>query len=572
MSKRNLFFLITFIFIFQPFLAEAQEISSQEMVFNVDYVFDSQSQKEITASLVKTSRSAYWYLDNRITATQEMNSAIDALSQEFEENIYPTLTKVFGSEWSPGIDKNTRITVLFHPMAKKKAGYFRSADEYPKIQIPNSNEREMIYLNSEHLMDANAKSFLAHEFTHLITFNQKDKRYNVPEDVWLNEARAEYASTLLGYDSDYEDSNLQKRVKDFLNKPFDSLTEWRDFPEDYGTASMFIQYLVDHYGIQVLSDSLRLPKTGISSINAVLSGKGFKEDFSQAFLNWTVAVLINNCQVAEKYCYFNANLKNLRIIPLLNFLPTVGPSILSVENTAKDWAGNWHKFIGGDGVFKIEFRSGGGAIFKVPYIIEKKGGDLDIDFLRLDSAGSGFLQLDDFGYQNVAITIMPVAQNKIGNFSGLEKAFFFSWSASTYKKPEESIPTLAPLSKPISQMTKEEVMSRIAEINNIIVQLRALLANLTGSEVSCREITQNLYFGMENNYQVRCLQGFLKSQGADIYPEGIVNGNFYALTQKAVIRFQEKYTSEILAPAGESRGTGYVGPSTRAKINSILTK
>jgi len=68
------------------------------------------------------------------------------------------------------------------------------------------------------------------------------------------------------------------------------------------------------------------------------------------------------------------------------------------------------------------------------------------------------------------------------------------------------------------------------------------------------------------------LQEFLKSQESDIYPEGLVTGNFLQLTQSAVIRFQEKYANEILKPLGLERGTGFLGAMTRAKINEILSK
>jgi len=68
------------------------------------------------------------------------------------------------------------------------------------------------------------------------------------------------------------------------------------------------------------------------------------------------------------------------------------------------------------------------------------------------------------------------------------------------------------------------------------------------------------------------LQEFLKSQGSEIYPEGLVTGNFLAFTQAAVIRFQEKYASEILTPLGLEKGSGFVGLKTRAKINEILGK
>ena len=65
---------------------------------------------------------------------------------------------------------------------------------------------------------------------------------------------------------------------------------------------------------------------------------------------------------------------------------------------------------------------------------------------------------------------------------------------------------------------------------------------------------------------VESLQNFLKSQGPDVYPEGLVTGYFGSLTREAVGRFQEKYG---IANKGDA-GYGFVGPKTRTKINSLL--
>jgi len=68
--------------------------------------------------------------------------------------------------------------------------------------------------------------------------------------------------------------------------------------------------------------------------------------------------------------------------------------------------------------------------------------------------------------------------------------------------------------------------------------------------------------------EVTALQTCL-ARDAEIYPEGKVTGYFGSQTETAVIKFQEKYSEDILKPWGFTKGTGLVSKTTRAKLNEI---
>lgn len=554
--------LIGIIFSFFPLAAQATIID-----FNIDPSYDYLGREKVTAFLHQLGEKVYFYVEDDYYKTldiekrKEFTEALKRLSQEFDGSIYPQLTKIFGSEWKPGIDRDEKITVLITKIKEDAGGYFNSGDEYPVLQSPDSNEKEMIYLNADYITNHLAKSFLAHEFMHLIIFNQKDKLRGISEETWLNEARADYAPTLLGYDAVYLGSNLQRRVDKFLKSPQDSLTEWKNLSPDYGVANLFIQYLVDHYGVKILTDSLQSEKVGIPSLNEALQKSGFTEDFSQIFTDWTIALLINDCGVEKKYCYLNPSLKTLKIAPQINYLPLAGESILSVTDYTKNWAGNWFKFIGGKGILKLEFVGDQKVKFKVPYLLQDMSGAYSVNFLLLDNSHRGTFYIADFGKKYSSLIIIPSIQEKMLGFDGLEPFYQFIWSSSitndTAGAAEEEL--------------IQQLLARIDYLKNEIAKIQAQISAKNKVGISCQGLGVNLYYGIKNSGDVRCLQEFLKVQGPEIYPEGIVTGNFLPLTLSAVARFQEKYASEILTPLGLQKGTGYVGFSTRAKINQLLT-
>lgn len=81
---------------------------------------------------------------------------------------------------------------------------------------------------------------------------------------------------------------------------------------------------------------------------------------------------------------------------------------------------------------------------------------------------------------------------------------------------------------------------------------------------------RNLVSGSKGE-DVRQLQECL-ARDKEVYPEGEITGFFGAKTRAAVIRFQEKYASEILTPIGLSKGTGDVKSMTIKKLNQICVE
>lgn len=565
--KKTIFIFSLFLFLFAASQSKAAVLGTS-INFYIDSSYDISGRSQLTASLIKATPKLYFYVDKvwwdlqNLARQEEISNKLDSLSQEFQNKIYPNLTSAFGSEWNPGVDGDEAITVLLHQTKEDVGGYFRSADEFLKFQISESNEKEMVYINSNQIDNPQLKTLLAHEFMHLITFNQKDKLQGVTEETWLNETRADYTSTFLGYDSPYEGSNLQKRVKTFLEEPTDSLTEWQNKKYDYGNINLFAQYLADHYSSSILISSLKSKKTGISSINEALEKNGFKEGFSQVFTDWTIAVLANDCSLGQKYCYINESLKNVRITPSINFLPLVGKSTLSVTDITKNWSGSWQKFIGGKGSLQFKFSSLAGLNFKIPYLVQGKEGKYTIGFLSLDKNQQGVVIIPDFASKNLSLIIIPSLQTKISGFDGTEDTYPFTYEVSILERtPDQEAELIVQLQAQIDLLLKQIAQIQ-AQIDNI------LMGN--GQKPFCQKFENNLYFGMIQNQEVSCLQEFLKFQGSDIYPEGLITGNFLGATKTAVILFQEKYKNEILLPLGIEEGSGFVGSSTRAKINQIL--
>jgi peptidoglycan hydrolase-like protein with peptidoglycan-binding domain len=123
------------------------------------------------------------------------------------------------------------------------------------------------------------------------------------------------------------------------------------------------------------------------------------------------------------------------------------------------------------------------------------------------------------------------------------------------------------------QNSEDDVIGKLkAVIADLLARIKLLQSQIKEDDTSDVPewfiFNKPLYYG-QSGKDVEYLQIFLKSQGEDIYPGGLITGYFGELTERAVINFQLKYG---IIDSRESPFAGYVGPSTRSKINELMKK
>ncbi len=555
---------IVFLFTLLPFLSSAVTLDSSERFF-VESDYDKEERRVLNGTLQTISGDAYFFVDKEWwgNVAQEKREEYQAifyhLGKEFTDHIYPKTKDIFGTMPTHSVSRdNKKLTVLFHPMRSSAGGYVRTGDQYSMYRYSRSNQRNIVYLNTDYIESPNMQGYLAHEYMHLVTFNAKNKEYGTNEDLWLNELRSEMIITLLGYNDKYSGSNLEQRVESFLRDSDISLIEWRERVADYGMVNVFGHYLKDHYGESILSDSLHTDLVGIDSINYALQKKDKDKTFQDVFTDFIIALYLNDCSYGEHYCFLSPQLKDLKISPSISIVSAYD-TLNTINYRSENWSGSWHHVIGREGNLYFNFNFN--EHFTVPYVLcskdeVSKEEKCSVSYLRLDEQGEGSLTLREFNSYYRSFTLMPIFKEEA---EGLKRASFTI--------------EMRLLSDEDEKRRREQAELLRERIDDAIRRLDDLYQLLEDNMQKRKELTlikNNLSYGMTNSKEVRVLQEFLKEE--DVYPEGLITGNFYNLTKQAVIRLQEKYYQEILTPLGLSRGTGFVGPSTRQFINSRLRK
>lgn len=266
---------------------------------------DTNETFETTATLRYATEHVYFWIENGVDYDE---GDLIKLVDEFEEKIYPTNRAFFGSEWSPGIDHDEHLYIVFaRGLGGSVAGYFSSADSVHPLahEYSNAHETFMVSADNNRLSDEYLYGVLAHEFQHMIHW-YGDKN----ETTWLNEGFSELAVFL----NDYYSGGFDFM---FVSQPDMQLNHW---PNDsyattphYGAAFMFVNYFLDRFGDTATQALVSAPENGMESIDVVLTDLGITDPNSQnaitandVFADWAVTNYLLDATVGDgRYVYHN---------------------------------------------------------------------------------------------------------------------------------------------------------------------------------------------------------------------------------------------------------------------------
>jgi len=169
------------------------------------------SVRAIGATVRQITDHAYFFVEEGIPVS---DGTMQRVGSDFESMVYPTVHARFGSEWTPGVDSDPRISI-FHGHLNGAGGYFSGGDEFPAVVSARSNGREAVFLDSEVLgaPGATYNGLLAHELQHLVHWHADPS-----EDSWVNEGLSQVSAEEVGGGHDW--------LSTFLATPDTQLTFW----------------------------------------------------------------------------------------------------------------------------------------------------------------------------------------------------------------------------------------------------------------------------------------------------------------------------------------------------------
>lgn len=275
--------------------------------------------------------------DNLVTQAQ-----IDLLKDKFNgptsyngtEGIRALVSTIFSTEnggepgGDGGIDHDQHIHILLYDIdydytstqTGGTLGYFWAKDEYPDSQMQQwgmrSNEAEIFYLDV-HFLDYGPMmmvSCLAHEYQHMINFNQKTLLRNVSSvPTWFNEMCSLVAEDFVGQSVGIpEEDTPRSRIRRFNSSYYDSgVVDWLEGSnvlKSYASAYVFGAFLARNFGGATLfHDMVCSSAVGTEAVTNSVVKLGTAGSFGGAFLDYATAFVFDDSQTPSIYAFPELN-------------------------------------------------------------------------------------------------------------------------------------------------------------------------------------------------------------------------------------------------------------------------
>lgn len=227
--------------------------------------------------LYSGTHSNIWVNNNEITADDAKK-----LGQEFDSKIFNAVVNNFGTP--SDIDQNGKLDILcydiqdgFSDYGGYVAGYFSPLDLYDDKY---SNRSEVFYIDTYPLMGTGSKkdvteaySTLAHEFQHMVNFNQKVFVQGLEQmDVWMDEGLAMAAEQI--YLGKALDHRISYYNEDSSITNGHSLLYWDEYGDvlaNYSLSYLFMQYVKAQTGIgdRTFKEIINQPYNDYRAIEAI---------------------------------------------------------------------------------------------------------------------------------------------------------------------------------------------------------------------------------------------------------------------------------------------------------------
>jgi hypothetical protein len=317
------------------------------------------SDRTVRSTLVASNTRAVAYLDDSLAGADVKITRPDIqnILDKFSDTSYATITDIFGEP--SDVDSNGKVVFLFTPLVDQVggvAGFYSSGSLFSVSEGGNGNRSDMMFIGLSHELAFYAP-LLAHEFQHLISFNQHALiRNGDSEESWLNEGLSHHTEDLV---DGHIAGDLPRLYGPYLESPerFSLTGEAGENNGIRGAAYLFVRGLVETYGAGIAGRLVKTNRTGIRNVETE-TGEDFNALFqthaSRLFLSGTGLSTQNNLNYT--LAFFTEPVSGLRSLPTPG---EVGLSISSspISGRSKPFAPSYIRLMGTDGEASVTIQT-----------------------------------------------------------------------------------------------------------------------------------------------------------------------------------------------------------------------